>query len=453
MKKFFFAFLASLIFVAGCKASAEDRFLDIQEVRSASGITAWLVEDHSLPIISIKFAFAGAGAAQDDPGKQGLAQLASNTLDEGAGDMDSQAFQKALADNSISLRYGAGRDDFTGSLKTLSRRKGLAFNLLRLSLTKPRFDTDAVERMRAANMTRVRNSLSDPEWIAARIQNDIAFAGHPYAMNSGGTLTTLRNITSNDLKSFAAARLTRDRLLIAASGDITKAELSKALDKIFGALPAQGALPPVKDLTVQGGREIALFRKDIPQTIISIIQPGIGRGHPDYHAFQIMNHLYGGSGFGSRLMEEVREKRGLTYGIYSSLYLLDHLKALTISTSTENGSAGEVLSLITAEMKKIQDTPVSDKELSDAKSYLIGSMPLALDSTDDIASIILGLRLDGLPADYLDHVGAKISAVTPADIQKAARQYLEPDALTTVVVGQPENITPTRAIDVLPNVE
>jgi len=453
MKKFFPVFFVFIIFVAGCKASAEDRFLDIQEVRSAGGITAWLVEDHSLPIIVIKFAFAGAGAAQDSTDRQGLTQLASNTLDEGAGDMDSQAFQKALTDNSISLRYGAGRDDFTGSLKTLSRRKDLAFNLLRLSLTQPRFDADAVDRMRAANMTRVRNSLSDPEWIAARIQNDVAFAGHPYAMNSGGTLTTLRDITPEDLKNFTATRLTRDRLLVAVSGDITKAELSKALDEVFGALPAKGALPPVKDLSVQGGGETALFKKDIPQTIISIIQNGIGRGHPDYHAFQIMNYIYGSSGFGSRLMEEVREKRGLTYGIYSSLYLLDHLKGLTISTSTENGNAGEVLSLIRTEMKKMQDGPVTDKELADAKSYLIGSMPLAIDSTDDVASIALGLRLDSLPIDYLDHVDDKINGVTSADVQKAAKEYLAPDILTTTVVGEPEHVTPTKTIDVLPNVE
>ena len=165
-----------------------DGLLSIREVKSASGISAWLVEDHSLPVISLAFAFQGAGAALDPEDKQGLSTLASNTFDEGAGDYDSQAFQKALSDHSISLSFSASRDDFSGSLKTLTRHEDLAFDLLKLALTKPRFDADAVERMRAANIARVRNAVGDPDWVTARILNDTAYNGHPYARNSGGTL-------------------------------------------------------------------------------------------------------------------------------------------------------------------------------------------------------------------------------------------------------------------------
>jgi len=443
-----------LVFVTGCKDSvAKDRFLDIQEVKSKSGITAWLVEDHSLPIIAIRFAFRGAGAAGDPPDKQGLAQLASNTMDEGAADIDSQTFQKTLTDNSITLSFGSGRDNFSGTLRTLTRTKDTAFNLLQLALTKPRFDAEAVGRMKASNITRLRSSLTNPQWIAARIMNDVAFAGHPYAQNSGGTLTSLPTITPEDLRHFATTRLGRDNLVVAVTGDIDAKELSTMIDVVFGALPEKSSVADVADISIQGGGQTVFFEKDIPQTIIKIMQPGIGRDNPDYHTYQAMNFILGGSGFGSRLMEEVREKRGLSYGIYSGLYLLDHLKALSISTSTENKSAGDVLGLTRQEIEKIMKEPVSDTELTDAKSYLIGSMPLSLTSSGKISGLMLSLQLDRLPIDYLDTVDQKISAVTVSKVQNIAQKYLQPDNLTTVLVGKPEGTTPTKTVDTLPNVE
>ncbi len=442
-----------VIAVAGCKASASEKFLNIQEVKSKSGITAWLVEDHTLPLIAVEFAFRGAGAAGDAPDKQGLSQLASNTFDEGAGEIKSQEFQQTLTDNSIALSFSSSRDDFGGTLRTLTRKKELAFKLLRLSLTTPRFDKEAVERMRAANISRLRMSLTDPDWMAARVLNSIAFAGHPYAQNSGGTLTTLTTLTSDDLKQFAETRLGRDNVVIAVTGDISAKELAAMLDDVFGALPAQVTVNTIPDLTVQGGGQTALFAYDIPQSIIQIMQPGIGRDHPDYYPYQIMNFIYGGSGFGSRLMTEVREKRGLTYGIFSSFYLLDHLKALSISTSTENASAAQVLNLTREAMTGMMKEPITDKELNDAKSYLTGSMPLSLTSTGAIARLVLGLQLDHLPIDYLDTVDDKINIVTKEDVLRAAQTYLQPDKLTTVIVGRPEGVTPTRTMDKLPDVD
>lgn len=453
-RRFVPAALIALVLISYCfPASAGDKFLDIREIKSKGGVTAWLVEDHSLPIISMDFAFRGAGAAGDAPGKQGLAQLASNTMDEGAGDLDSQTFQKKLADNSISLSFSASRDDFSGSLKTLSRRKDLAFGLLQMALTHPRFDAEAIARMKAANIARLRSSLTDPDWMAARIMNDIAFAGHPYAQNSGGTLTTIPAITAEDLRDFSSTRLARGNLVVAVTGDIGEKELAEALDEIFGKMPERATLPAVADISVQGGGQTVLFEKDIPQTIISVMQPGIGRGDPDYHAWQVMNFIYGGSGFGSRLMEEAREKRGLTYGIYSGFYLLDHLKGLTVSTSTENKNAGDILNIVRSEMKKMTGKPVTDKELADAKSYLTGSMPLALTSTEKISGLVLGLQLDGLPIGYLDSVDEKINAVTIGDVRRVAEKYLTPDSLTTVVVGKPAGVTPSKTVGNLPNVE
>ncbi|MCB9979379.1 MAG: insulinase family protein [Rhodospirillales bacterium] len=432
---------------------ARDRFLDIKEVKTESGLSVWLVEDHRVPVISVDFAFRGAGASIDPQGKQGLAQLVSNTLDEGAGDLDAQAFQKTLRDLSVSLSFSSSRDHFYGTLKTLTRNRDRAADLMSLALTRPRFDAEAVERMRAANISRIKSSLTDPDWMAARIMNDVAFAGDPYARNSGGSLSTLATITPEDLRNFAGTYLGRDRLVIAITGDIKAADVPAFLDRLFGGLPPGAAMRGLPDVPIQGGGTVTVFPQDIPQSVLSIMQPGIKHTDPDYDAAVVMNFILGGSGFGSRLTEEIREKRGLTYGIYTGLLTMDRAQALTLSGSTENKNAGQVLDLIRAEWAKMREVPVAEKELMDAKSYLIGSMPLALSSTDAISGLLLGLRLDGLPIDYLDKKAEKVNSITVGDVARVSKKLLDPAALSVVLVGRPEGITATKTLEKLPDVE
>lgn len=430
---------------------AKQKFLDIQSIKTEQGLHAWLVEDHSVPIISIKFAFRGTGSKNDPSDQQGLMRLLSNTLDEGAGDLDSQAFQKQLEDHSISLTFGNTRDHFTGQLKTLTKYKDKAFNLMKLALSSPRFDQDAIQRMRDGNKSRIRSSQSNPRWIAARLQNDRIFEGHPYSLNSGGTLSSLDAITADDLRR-AHQTLSRDDLIIAVTGDINAEALSAVLDDLFASLPKKERAD-IKESPLQNAGKTYLYEKDIPQTVILISQPGVKREDPDYYAAQVMNFILGESGFGSRLMEEAREKRGLTYGIYS--YFRDYAETdvMHVSTSTRNESAAEMLSLIHDEWSKIRDKTVSDKELKDAQAYLVGSLPLSLTSTDSIANILLSLQLDHLPIDYLDTRSEKINAVTQDDIQNVAKRLLNPDAFTTILVGKPDNIKDTISLTTLPNVE
>lgn len=436
-------------------ALARDKFLDIQEVKSPSGITAWLVEDHSIPVLSMDFAFRDAGSSRDPKDKQGLARMLSNTMDEGAGDLTSEMFQKELRDLSISLAFTTDRDSFGGGLKTLTTNRARAFELLQLALTSPRFDAEAVDRMRAANQARIKASLSDPEWMAARILNDVAYQGHPYALNSGGTLSSLGAIMPDDLRRYAKSELTKDRLHIAVAGDITAEELAGALDTIFSALPdkAPQGESGVEDLTLKNEGQTVLFKQDIPQTIIEIMQPGISRKSPDYQTAQIMNFVLGSSGFGSRLMEEVREKRGLTYGIYSYLSNMDHFSGLAVSTSTANKNTKELLGLVKEEFEKIRSYPISEDELKNAKSYLIGSLPLSLTSTDKISALMLSIQMDDLGIDYLDKRAEQIEKTTVDDVFKISQKLLKPENFVTILVGNPENVTPTRVIDTLPNVQ
>lgn len=283
--------ILSLVLPAGAYAQdgADEKFLDIQEIKTESGITAWLVEDRSLPVIAMDFAFRDAGAKQDSADKQGLTILASNTMDEGAGEYDSEAFQQALTDHSITLRFGSGRDNFSGSLKTLSRNKDKAFELMGLALTQPRFDDAPVERMRAANLARIQRSRAKPDWMAARLMNDIAYDGHPYALNAGGTMSSLQDITPDDLRAFVKNRLAQDNLVISVVGDITPEELKQRLNQLFGTLPETANLPDIEDFDLKNTGTTTLYEHDIPQTIISIAQKGIARDDPDYYAASVMN--------------------------------------------------------------------------------------------------------------------------------------------------------------------
>ncbi len=438
---------------AKTESPAPKKMLDIREVKSPGGMTAWLVEDHTLPIISIEFSFKEAGSARESKDRQGLARLVSNTLDEGAGDYDAQAFQKALTDNSISLSFGAGRDDFSGSLKMLTRHKDKALELMSLALTQPRFEQDAIDRMKAANIARIKSSMTEPDWIAARLQNDRTYGDHPYALNSGGTLSSLAAITREDLQNFVKNNLTRDRLHIGVAGDISADELGRVLDQLFAGLPEKATTSEIKDTTIQNIGKTYLYKQDIPQSFISMVGEGLDYRDPDYYPAQIMNFVLGGSGFGSRLTEEVREKRGLTYGVSSYLFDMDHASGFVIGLSTENKNTAEALKIINAEMARMRDQGITADELKAAQDYMIGSLPMSFSSTATIAGTIRWLQEVGYPMDHYDRYPDLIRGVTLADIEKVSKRLLHPDKMLTILVGQPAGITGAETVTTLPNVE
>lgn len=443
--------LALLLIFLSVPAQAD--ILNIREVTSPGGIKAWLVEDKSIPVISMKYAFRGAGAVNDPENRQGLSRLLSNTMDEGAGELTSEQFQAILNDRSISLSFNTGRDDFGGNLKTLTKNKDEAFRLLSLALTKPRFDQEAVDRMIAANLSRIRGDMTDPEWMVARLLNSVIFKDHPYAMNSGGTLTSLPAIKPDDLRQKIKRDLTRDRLIISVSGDITEADLGTALDRVFGSLPATAAETKMKPVIFSDKPTISLLKLDIPQTLIEANLPGIRMNDPDYFAAEIMNFILGSSGFGSRLTDVIREKNGLTYGIYTGTDMMDHAALFSLSTSTQNETAARVLDLTRQEFEKIKATDASAREINDAKAYLIGSTPLSLTSTDKIAAMMLAFQRYDLPKNYLDIRAAALRKVSAADIRKVANRLLDLNRLSVVMVGNPQNITPDTIVTELPNVK
>ena len=410
--------------------------LDIERVVSPGGIEAWLVEEHQVPMIVMKAAWRG-GAAYDPQDKQGLANMVSGLLDEGAGDMDSQTYQKALDDNAVKLGFDAGRDHFSTSLTTLADRRDEAFRLFALAIGKPRFDKPAVERIRAQILTNLSQNKEDPNWLAGRAWFKAAFGDHPYARPTDGTPESVKAITESDLKDYTKRVLAKDNLKIAVVGPITPEELGPLLDKAFGDLPAHADLPKIPDVKIETGKKPVVVEKPFPQSVVLFGTRGMKRDDPDFIPAYVMNYVLGGGSFSSRLMEQVRVKRGLVYSIGSSLYPLDHAGFFFGQFGTKNKTVGVSLKIVREQLAHMAKSGVTAEELKDAKTYLTGSYPLRFDSNSSIANQLLGIQLENLGIDYVEKRNGMIEAVTQADIQRAAKRILGSGKWLVAVVGQP----------------
>lgn len=416
--------------------------IDIQRVISPGGIEAWLVRDTTVPVISFSFAFEG-GASLDPQGKEGRAEMVSGLLDEGAGDLTSQEFQAQLEDISARLRFSTSTDRFRGTLRTLSANRNKAFSLLTLALTKPRFDARPVERIRAQMIAGLKSALQDPDTIAARAWYKAVFPAHPYGRPNGGTLASVKAITIEDLKEFTTRYLARKSLVVGVAGDITGEELSRRLDQIFGDLPLTGADRSIPDVKPDAaGRQIVINR-NVPQSVVMFGHTGIARDDPDWYIASVMMRILGGGGFASRLTEEVREKRGLAYSVYSYLNPYKHSALIMGGVATANARVAESLRVIRAEWRRMAEHGVSEEELASTKTYINGSFPLRLDSTRRIAGILVAVQLNKLGIGYLNRRSDLINGVTVADIKRVAKRLLKESNLTVVVVGRPKGLTST----------
>ncbi len=417
-------------------AAATAQAIEVKQVKSPGGIRAWLVQDHATPIISISFTWR-TGSVYDASGKSGTARLVASLLTEGAGDMNARTFQRALEGKSISISFSTGFDRFRGTLRTLSRNKSEAFRLLRLALTKPRFDADAIERERTSQADDLARQQRNPRYLASRTWFRSAFGSHPYGRLSRGTQKSIKAITRADLQGFVRDQLARNNLYIGVVGDIAPAELGRVLDQVFGGLPAKSKRPPVRKVRPKSGGDITVIRFPIPQSIIVFGHSGIGRRHKDFIAAYILNQILGGGGMTSRLYMEVREKRGLAYSVYSYLQPFEHSAAYMGGVATRNKDVAKTIAIIRREWKKMAEKGVLKEELVAVKQYLTGSYPLRFSTSSRIANLLVGRQIQGFTPDYFNKRNDVIRAVTLKDIQRVARELLKPGRLTFVVVGNP----------------
>ena len=435
--------LAGLAAVLAWLPAVRAEAIDIKEVTTPLGIKAWLVEDKSTLVVALSFSFAG-GTASDPAGQSGVTDLMSTLLTDGAGSLDAQAFRRRQQDAAASLGFSASLDRLSGSLRVLSANRDEGFELLRLALTQPRFDPDMVEQRRAQTIAQINQADQRPQAVAGRTLMATLFAGHPYAADPEGTREDLKTLTPALLKRRASALMLRSGLIVSAVGDIDAAELSRQLDRAFGSLVA-GAVPPLPPLPPEwkppSRPRTVVVERPVPQSTALMAFPGIARDDPDWYAAVVMNHVLGGGGQQSRLFAEVRERRGLAYGVSTALRTYKRAALLVVSTASANERVAEAMRVIRAEFTRLRTEGLTEQELADAKTYLNGALALSLDSSGSIAGLMQSLQIDGLPANHLAKRPALIDAVKLEDVRRVARRLLRDEMMTTVVVGKPVGIT------------
>ncbi len=426
------------VFVCAVSALPAAAF-EIKQVTSPGGVTAWLVEDHTIPLIAMNFSFAG-GAAADPTDRRGLAHLLSGMLDEGAGNLDSAAYQARLNELAMRMSFGAGHDEFTGSLQTLSRNRDAAFGMLKLALSAPRFDARPLERIRGQVLTSLREDREDPETIAGAEWMRTIFRNHPYSKRAKGSAEGLAAISGDDLQDLTRRLFGRDTLIVAVVGDIDEQTLERLLDDTFGALPAKSQMPVVPKAAVSKGPIVTVVDRDIPQSVIRFGHASIKRNDDDFLIAYVVNHILGSGGFGSRLMEEVREKRGLSYGVYTTLYPLEQAGVFFGGAATVNARVSETMDVVRAELKRMAEDGPTAAELDQAKTYLTGSYALRFDSNRKIAGQLLGIQRENLGIDYVEKRNDMINAVTLEDVRRVAKRIIDADGLIFTIVGRPKAV-------------
>jgi zinc protease len=427
--------LIAALFLLATPLRAE---ITIQTVTSPGGITAWLVEEHGIPFTALNIQFRG-GTSLDAPGRRGAVNLMAALIEEGAGDLDAQGFAEARDGLAARFSFNASVDAVGVSAAFLTENRDQAAALLRSALTEPRFDDAAIERVRGQVQSILRSDAQDPQTIASQMFDSMAFGDHPYGSDGNGTPDSVAALTREDIIAAHRGALARDRIYVAATGDITAAELGALLDDLLGDLPATGTpLPPPADVALTGGVTVQPYPG--PQTVILFGHGGIPRDDPDFFAATILNEVLGGSRFGARLMTEVREKRGLTYGIGTYLADYDQADLMVGQMSSSNTNTPEAIRVVRSEWARIAAEGITEAELETTKTYLTGAYPLRFDGNGQIAGILVGMQMIGLPADYPATRNDRVNAVTLYDVRRVAARLIQPDNLRFVVVGSPEGL-------------
>lgn len=411
--------------------------VEIQKVTSEKGVTAWLVEDYTIPIVTIRFAFEG-GSTQDPDGKEGIANLMTGLFDEGAGDLESAKFQQALDIAGAEMSFDASRDAIYGSMRLLAEKRREALDLLRLAINEPRFDQPPIDRIRSQIKSRLLSQSRDPEYKAQREFAKALYGDHPYSRPDEGTAETLDSVTADDLKAFHERIFARGKLHVAVVGAIGPEDLKRQLDALFGDLPEKPDLLPVQHVAPRLDQKIPIAY-DLPQSTIHVVYPGIARKDPEFFPAYIMNEILGGGTFSSRLFEEVREKRGLAYGVGSDLISRKYSESLMIGTATRPDRADEALKIILEETGRMAAEGPTQEELDAAKRYVIGAYAINnLDSSSAIARTLVDLQIEDLGIDYIDRRVELINAVTREQVFAAARRLLQAEPAIMVLGPEPQ---------------
>ncbi len=416
------------------ESAAARHGVPVERIVSPSGIEAWLVSDSTVPMVVMRAYWRG-GAAIEPESTIGVTGVMADMLTEGAGSYDANAFKERLEDLNMALSFSAGWDGVGMSLTTLTENRDAAFEMARLALHEPRFDAAPLERIKRQMLVGIRTRDTNPSYLANLALDQALHPGHPYARRT--SRESVDAISRAGLIERRAALLNRVTLQITIVGDIDAEAAGRAIDHIFAALP-QGAAPPEPaDVVLEAPTPLIVRELPQPQSLILFAGPGIQDEDPDWIPLAVANYIFGGGGFSSRLMSEVREQRGLVYGIGTGSSVREHSAAIRGSAQSENENVAEAIAVTRAEMARLYNEGATETEVRDAITYLTGSFALDLDSNVKIASVLHAYQTDGRDIAYINRRNDLIRAVTLDDVNRVIRRLFNPDAFTFVVVGQP----------------
>lgn len=445
MTRFFKVFFLLILFISGT-ASAKS----YKEYKTDNGTIIWHMENNHLPIISTRIVFP-IGASHEAKDKKGLVTLASGTMDEGAGDMPSEVFRKKLQDYNIKFSFNASQDFFSLNMSFMAFDRDKAEKLANLALTQPRFDKEQTDLIRNQILATIRQDTTSPDGLMGRASRQSYYEDHPYVTSPRGNIKGIQNITQKDLKDFAK-KLAQKGAFIAVVGDISKKDVLEFSKHIMANLAIES----------QFENNIPSFKKNVaadrffiplatPQTQILFQKTGLKRHDPDYMAATVASHILGGGGFGSKLMEVLREKNGLTYGASSYIASGTYASRFHIHYATDNKTLEKSIKLTEETLQDYLAKGITQKQLDSAVRYLKGYYPIQFNTNEQLAFLAQGLWKDGLSADYPDKRNALFDALTVEQVNAAAQKLITPPYQIFAVGGKekPEGFEVIKKEDIV----
>ncbi|MBX9977262.1 MAG: insulinase family protein [Alphaproteobacteria bacterium] len=410
--------------------------IKIQDVTSSQDVHVWLVENNDIPVVTFKVMFADAGSKNEPKGKRGLLSILASMVDEGAGPYDAQAFKKFLLENNIELFVNVDKDTFIIGFSVPKTGVKMAFDALRMILTQITFPEKEIDKIKRHKHISYIQAIDNEGQKGGEKLNEVIFGDHPYATTTKEHLDDLAGITTEDMQAYMRMHLTKDRMIGSACGSITKEELKILVDATFKDIPPKATAQSVHDASLHHLGSTSNVPLDIPQSLILFAHPGFKRDDPDYFAFDLALEIFGSGDFGSRLMQRVREDKGLVYGIGATKVIDRHAQLILGHASTRTQSVSKVIDLIRSEWKKFIDLGVTQDELDRAKQRMIGVFPLRIADTKNITAALLSIQYHKLGIDYLSKRTAAIQAIDHNHLNTLLKNRFKESLLTFIVVGQ-----------------
>ena len=405
----------------------------------SNGMVLLTSEQRTLPMVSIEL-LVDAGSAHESANQAGLANLTAKLLTYGTKGQNAVQINETLDFIGASLETGCGQDTASLSMTVLKKDLTTGLDLLADILTQPTFPQAEIDRQKQAVIATIRANEENPGAVAAKAFAAALFPQSPYGRPVEGTEASVKSLQQKNLQDFFARYYRPNRTIVAIVGDVSEQEIAPLLSNALrGWEKGEPSAPPTAPVNI-GPPKLVRVNKELTQANIAMGHGGVARGNPDYYAIQVMNYILGGGGFSSRAMDSIRNERGLAYSVYSFFAAEKSHGTFEFVMQTKNETATEAIRIATDEMRRIREQLVSDQELNDAKDYLIGSFPLRFDTNRKVASFLAQVEYFEIGLDYPDRYPNLIRGVTREDVLRVARQYLQPDKLITVIVGNLQKI-------------